>query len=355
MTSSFLFWFDERHEPEMPGNVRYGPPLLRCQRDDRLLCPHFFVVCETRPEKLKGSWELGMNRDLGSWLNEIISDYVKNSPENSLKTEPDEKAWDRVLVGFSSGADPLYQAYKTVVGEFHWTPTEALSLQFPSAVFSPDNLTVISWILPHREATKADNRKERFYPSRRWVHARFPGEEFNHLLRKYVVQKLADIGVEAVAPVLSEQWSRQISPKYGYASKWSERHAAYAAGLGTFGLCDGLITPIGKAHRLGSVIANLVIPASARPYDDVHAYCLFFYDGSCNGCRRRCPVGAITENGHDKEKCRGHIRGSCAKFVQENYGLAGYGCGLCQTAVPCESGIPKKILNSMNKTDAPPY
>jgi len=26
--------------------------------------------------------------------------------------------------------------------------------------------------------------------------------------------------------------------------------------------------------------------------------------------------------------------------VRENYGFAGYGCGLCQTGVPCEAKIP---------------
>jgi hypothetical protein len=43
---------------------------------------------------------------------------------------------------------------------------------------------------------------------------------------------------------------------------------AYAAGLGTFGLCDGLITARGKAMRTGSVVARLEIDASPRPYDD---------------------------------------------------------------------------------------
>jgi epoxyqueuosine reductase len=298
------------------------------------------------------SLELPMNGEMRNWLSGMISEFVKNSPENSLKMEPDEKAWDEVIVGFSSGADPLYGSYKDLVGTFHWTPLEVFRLAFPDVSVSPDNLTVISWILPQREPTKADSRKETLYPSRRWVQARFPGEEFNNHLRRYVVQQLSSKGVKSVAPVLSEHWRREKSPKYGFASKWSERHAAYAAGLGTFGLCDGLITPKGKAHRVGSVVANLVVPVTARPYDDHHAYCLFFYDGSCTGCRKRCPVGAITDEGHNKDKCWNHARVTCAKYVKENYGFDGYGCGLCQTRVPCESGIPKKILKSMNKAAA---
>ena len=212
-----------------------------------------------------------MIADMRIWLSDIITEFVKNSPDNSLRMEPDEKAWDEVLVGFSSGADPLYEAYKDLVWELHWTPLEAFSVQFPEVSVTPDDLMVISWILPQREATKADNRKETFYPSRRWVQARFPGEEFNNILRRHVVQELSSSGVKSVAPILLPEWTWGKSPKYVLASKWSERHAAYAGGLGTFGLCDGLITPKGKAHRVGSVVANLSVPATARPYNDHHA------------------------------------------------------------------------------------
>jgi epoxyqueuosine reductase len=121
--------------------------------------------------------------DMRTWLNDVITEFVANSPNNSLKMEPDEKAWDEVLVGFSSGADPIYSTYKDVVDESHWTPLEAFLIQFPDVAVRSEDLTVISWILPQREATKADNRKETFYPSRRWVQARFPGEEFNNSLR----------------------------------------------------------------------------------------------------------------------------------------------------------------------------
>lgn len=288
-----------------------------------------------------------MTTESGTQLTQVIQNFVQDSPENTLKLETGEKAFDEVLVGFSSGADPLYATYKEVVGDFHWTPAEIFALAFPDTPVDPANLTVISWILPQREATKADHRKEKFYPSRRWVQARFPGEEFNNCLRRHVVEQLGSRGISAVAPMLHPAWKWTESPKYVFASTWSERHAAYAAGLGTFGLCDGLITPRGKAHRAGSVVANIAIPPTERPYEDRHAYCLFYFDGSCSGCRKRCPVEAITEQGHDKRKCWDHAGGTCARFVKEQFGFDGYGCGLCQTAVPCESGIPKKILKAM--------
>lgn len=270
----------------------------------------------------------------------IIEEFIRTSPENSLKNKARESAWEEVLIGFSSAADPIYQTYKEHVGLFHFTPEEIFNLTFADLPATTDELTVISWVLPQREITKADNRAEKFYPSERWVRARFLGEDFNIELRKHVVEELGNENIQAVAPILSPLWKIEISPKFGMASSWSERHAAHASGLGTFGLCDGLITARGKAHRVGTVVARLQIPPTPRPYRDHREYCLFFSNGSCMVCADRCPVGAITAEGHNKKVCWDHAGGTCAKYVKERFGFSGYGCGLCQTGVPCESGIP---------------
>ncbi len=288
---------------------------------------------------------IGQNRVDGPWIEKVIMDLIRTSPENSLKNPANEPAWDEALVGFSSGADPLYLDYKAHVGPFHFTPAEIFNLTFPDAPAEPGELTVISWVLPQREVTRAENRAQDLYPSERWVRARFPGEDFNVLLRKHLVQTLAEAGIQAVAPILSPHWKIEQSPKFGFASRWSERHAAHAGGLGTFGLCDGLITEKGKAHRVGSVVARVRIAPTPRPYENHRAYCLFFANGKCMACAKRCPVGAISEQGHDKAKCWAHAGGTCARYAKENYGFDGYGCGLCQTRVPCESQIPPGIAS----------
>jgi epoxyqueuosine reductase QueG len=130
------------------------------------------------------------------------------------------------------------------------------------------------------------------------------------------------------------------SERFGHASTWSERHIAYASGLGTFGLSDGLITPRGQAMRCGSVVARIQLPPTPRPYKDHRAYCLFFSQGRCGECVFRCPVGAITQAGHDKAACQKYLRGTLAEYVESYFGFEGYACGLCQSNVPCESKIP---------------
>ena len=275
-----------------------------------------------------------------TWLQTTIEGFIRESPENSLKNRENERAWGDPLVGFSSGDDPLYQFYKEDIGDFYWTPSDIFGKTFPSLAFKPHQLTVIAWVLPQTEATKLSNRKQTVYPSESWARARVYGEEVNDKIRKLLVAALNEQGFAAVAPLLSPSWEWKLSQRYGFASTWSERHAAYASGLGTFGLCDGLITPKGKAMRCGSVVANIKISPSNRPYKDHHAYCLFFSKGTCGKCIQRCPAGAITTTGHDKNKCAERLHSVTADYVKRNYGFDGYGCGLCQTGVPCESKIP---------------
>ena len=274
------------------------------------------------------------------WLIREITDFVATSPMNTLGLPGGEVAWDSPLVGFSRGDDPIFQEYKGHIGDFYWSPPEIFKLTFPEIETAPEDLTVISWILPQTRNTKDENAVQKVYPAVRWAAARDLGEKFNVALRQHVVQILFDESVQAVAPMLSPHWCRQDSERYGFASTWSERHAAHAGGLGTFGLCDGLITPVGKAIRVGSVVARLEVPAAPRPYQDHQAYCLFFSHGTCLKCVERCPVKAISSEGHDKIRCRQHLE-KVRNYLRKKDGLENkVGCGLCQVGVPCESHIP---------------
>ena len=277
----------------------------------------------------------------GNWINQLIQDFIANSPLNTLKNENNDPAWEQALVGFSSGADQIWQQYKEYVGAFHWTPWEVFNQHRSQKIVTTEELTVISWILPQRKQVRNTNRRAKKYPSEEWARIRVYGEAFNVALRQHVAQSLENEGYAAIAPMLVPNWTIVKSERFSYASSWSERHAAHAAGLGTFGLCDGLITEKGKAMRAGSVVAKIAIKPSPRPYSNHRAYCLYFADGTCGKCIDRCPARAITEAGHDKEKCREHLARS-REYVKKTYRFEGYGCGLCQVGVPCEDGIPVK-------------
>ncbi|MFO8083369.1 MAG: epoxyqueuosine reductase [Desulfobacterales bacterium] len=277
----------------------------------------------------------------GAWLADIIRNFTETSAENTLNTSDGEKAFDPPLIGFSNGADPLYEEYVSHIGDFYLTPLAIFKKTFPeSSTLSAEDLTVISWILPSTRLTRKQQTESIRRPSERWVRVRHFGELFNNALRRYLEKQLSDAGIQTVAPLLSPVWQRSGEGPYAPCSNWSERHAAYAAGLGTFGLCDGLITPVGKAMRTGSVIANLHIPPNKRPYENHHAYCLFYSHGTCGKCITRCPVNAISKSGHDKQKCMHYTENKMNAHVVEEYGINTYACGLCQTGVPCMDHIP---------------
>ena len=293
----------------------------------------------------------GITKD---WIDKAVQEFINTSPLNTLQDDTGEKAWDSALIGYATGLDPIFQQYKEYIGAFHWTPWEVFNQHLPYENVSADQLTVISWILPQREIVRKANRKTKTYPAEKWARIRVYGEEFNMALRRHIATILTQQGHPAVAPMTVPNWTIVKSKQYSYASSWSERHAAHSAGLGTFGLCDGLITARGKAMRAGSVVAKIKLDPTPRPYNDHHAYCLHFTDGTCGKCIDRCPARAISIDGHDKEKCRKHLVKS-RKYVKKTYAFEGYGCGLCQVGVPCETLIPvKSAREALKNNELPP-
>jgi epoxyqueuosine reductase len=276
----------------------------------------------------------------GSWITSMIKEFVAHSPLNDMGFAAREKIFNTPLIGFSSGADSLYDEYKSHIGSFYFSPLELFAKTFQDIELAADDITVISWIIPSTAATRKEQAEQNRYPSERWIRTRDIGEKFNNAIRRHVEKELEGAGIPALAPLLSPHWSRSDQGPYAPCSNWSERHAAYAAGLGTFGLCDGLITPVGKAMRAGSVIAALKITPSTRPYNDHHAYCLHYTENICRKCIPRCPVNALSEEGHNKKRCMQYTEDVMHEYIKEKYGFETYACGLCQSWVPCTDKIP---------------
>ena len=277
-----------------------------------------------------------------------IKAFAHTSPLNRLPFIKDYIVWDEPLIKFADGDDPIFAEYKTIIAPTHLTPREALAKAYnKSPENMPAHVSVVSWILPTPEKTRKSNRSETLVPSRLWSHTRWYGEKFSEALRKHMVEVLTEMGYLAVAPFLQPYFKVDRNEKGPY-SNWSERHVAYAAGHGTFSLSDGFITERGIAHRCGNVVTNVVLSASPRTAESPYSNCLFYVGVSCNACIKRCPAGAITEQGHDKIKCLAYLRsiGYSAEALKDGYknDTSVAGCGLCQTKVPCEFQNPTKKL-----------
>jgi epoxyqueuosine reductase len=266
-----------------------------------------------------------------------IARFVAESPENRFPGS-DRRYFDDPLIGFASAADPIFTEFKTIIGPFHLAPSEIFAHTFGSE--KGPATSVICWLLPITEDTRKSNRKETFLPSLEWAQTRSYGAKFIVSLSRHLGSYLEVLGYQAVVPQLSPLMQVFGDTPAGLASSWSERHAAYAAGLGTFSLNCGFISERGITIRCGSIITNLVLAPSKRTSNDPLGNCLHYHNGRCESCIKRCPVGAISRQGLDKTLCYKHAYGTVPKTVGKLYGVAETGCGLCQTKVPCEFRIP---------------
>ncbi len=263
-------------------------------------------------------------------LARLAAEFVRNAPENVIPPEAaigpgcgGVRIYGDPLLAFGSADDPLFEKLKDpgVVSAEHMSPKEWL----------PQAASVVSWFLPFSDEVKNSNAGGPD-PSPLWLHARIEGEDMNNALRRYMCGVLEGSG--AVAPVLDPRW-KTVSP---FCSNWSERHAAYICGLGTFGLSKSLITKKGTAGRFGSVITGCAFEPDEREYEGLTQWC-----SMCGACARSCPAGAIDPSrgpllGKDHASCSAYVQKTARMYGPEGTARLRYGCGKCQTGVPCQNG-----------------
>ena len=275
-------------------------------------------------------------------LKEEISRLFQTVEGNVLTEADDIKKkyigtvlFDEPIVGFGDASDALFDEYKKpgVIGPWHMSPAEWLD----------DAKTVVSLFFPISEEVRASNRSEKNIGSKLWAYARIEGQAYMIRFMKELVARLEEQGIKVCMPAGDSRFQAVEAGKgiEGYeeidektfGSRWSERHAAYVCGLGTFGLSKGLITEKGIAGRFASIIINQPMEADERKYTGLYDYCI-----RCGACIRRCPVNAIDPvTGKNHSLCHPNIKKSGILLYPR------YGCGLCQTDVPCESGKPIKL------------
>lgn len=272
----------------------------------------------------------------------MIKEVFNSLETNNLAVigEPDIPAWNEPIMGVAAGDDEYFKFLKEHIGEFHLSPSEVFALKFDAVEDS--KLRVISVVFPHSEAVLTEQSRQSRFPDKRWATARGNWEQVVKEFASKFEDELNEKGIRAVSVDLRPEFKRENSETLGICSTWSHRHAAHAAGLGTFGLSDGFITEKGKAVRFMSFVVEADLEPTEKDYEGHYDWCLYFKSGICGSCIRRCPKRAIAEKGHDKEKCFEYTR-TCYEKLSEDMDtteMLEVGCGLCQTKVPCMSKRP---------------
>lgn len=240
--------------------------------------------------------------------------------------------WRKPLVGFADANHPDFPKLKELVHPDHEMPRDVL----------PDASIVIAYFVPFTERLSRGNEREGL-SSPEWALAY---EETNAMfvrLNESLIQRLKDHGYHAAVSKEASAFDREE-----IVSKWSQRHIARIAGLGTFGWNNMLITDAGCCGRISTVVTNLDVEPG-RPLSE--EYCLYRRKGTCRVCVRRCPAGALTEEGYDRKKCYARCRENAKVYTQfgNSYAAEAGGetentgsevCGKCLTNLPCTSKKP---------------
>ena len=280
--------------------------------------------------------------ELKKEINDFMNDSGLNNVDADIAFRPDlvgMKMYDEPLVGICYADDEFIkklEVERDVIEQRIFAMTDSPQVWLPEAA------SIISVFLPFTEQVKASNHGGDM-PSDEWLHARIEGQGMINALAKHIVAVLTDAGYPSMAPSLDKRFKisgtsdRRVRSGQHLFSNWSERHIAFATGLGTFSLSDSFITKKGAAGRFTSVITSMMFPEneysiSAGMNTDPYGNC-----SQCGACIKNCPVGAITfEHGHDHGICFTYLEST---RVNPPY----YGCGKCQTNTPCESRAPKNV------------
>jgi epoxyqueuosine reductase QueG len=240
--------------------------------------------------------------ELKNKVDTIIKNIVASSGTETGYREP--------LIGFASTTDPIFIEIKKIVG---------LHQLHPKEIF-PEAKTVVAFFLPFEKELVKQNLKSGVVKES--IQASL---DTSHLIREInekLKTELAKDGVTVIVPKAIFDYKNN-----GFDVLWSHKSAAYAAGLGTFGINQMLITQAGCAGRIGSLLIAAEISPTPRPKEE---FCRHKKGEKCLVCVDRCQSGALSLKGFDKEKCFMWLQEEEKAYPELNQ----HGCGKCATG-PC--------------------
>ena len=241
-------------------------------------------------------------RDIKQAILDELARFVEQYRiDNNISTR-----WKTPLIGFADANHPYIKSLKEIISPTHLMPQDVL-----------DGATsVLCFFFPFEEDVVKQN-----------IEGDHPSETntmFIHMANR-IKQLIQSWGYRAELPGAIGKISEQK-----LYSNWSQRHFAYAAGLGTFGVNNMLIGEKGCTGRYFTLVCDLpILPDKPQESEN----CLYKRDGSCLACVKRCPVGALSPEGFDREKCFARVKENSKQWGNTI-------CGKCSVGMPCSFKRP---------------
>lgn len=259
--------------------------------------------------------------------NQYIHKEVSKFVAQNQSLIPRSDSWRTPVVGFCSADDPLFRELKKVVSPTHLLPHDLLA----------SARTVIAYFIPFGKSIAESNKAGRL-ASREWAELYIQTNTLIRALGEHMKSLLGAAGYAAVAPPATHNFNEEL-----LVSDWSHRHAAFIAGLGTFGLNNMLITESGCCGRIGTLVTSLALPADERPTEE---RCLYRYNASCSRCVDTCVGAALFPDRFERHHCY-----ALCKENEAHYQALGKAdvCGKCLVGLPCSLTNPVDRLHKKRK------
>lgn len=251
----------------------------------------------------------------------MMRDIIENTIRETV-AEYNRKynMWGEPIIGFAEADSEYIRNIRGVTSEDHVAIKEAM----------PWANTVISYYVPFKREINETNMKaglssETWARSYEVTNAMFPA------INERIIATLKSHGKRGEVPREAGVFDREKLISY-----YSQRHMAYAAGLGTFGMNNMLITPAGCCGRFSSVISDVTLKWDVPLKEEL---CLYKREGSCGVCMKVCEAKALGENDFDRKACYKVCSRNAEiyTFEESSYG-GGAGsevCGKCISLSPC--------------------
>lgn len=256
-------------------------------------------------------------------LKQFIIQEVVRFVETANQDAVPNNLWKAPLVGFADVGHPAIRNLKQTAGKHHQMPEDIME----------DAAVVLVYFVPFQDFLSKEN-KGKGLATKDWARAYETTNAMFTKLNQHLITVIREQGFFA-----KEASEAQIFYRDEVISHWSFRHFAYAAGLGTFGLNNMLITEQGCAGRINGIVTNLNVPPDQPQQEEA---CLFKRNGSCGLCVQACPAKAITAQAYDRRKCYAQClknarihTGLGSSYSQGDEDVGSEVCGKCVAGMPC--------------------
>lgn len=250
-----------------------------------------------------------------AWLRDEIAKVLSRWVERKQS----EDYWREPLVAVASATDPLLGELRRVVDPEHAMPEDIL----------PGAQAVVVYFLPFQRWLGRENDQAGQYAARNWAVAYVATNQLIHDINTHLQGRLEAEGYQTGITPATHNFDEQK-----LISRWSHRHLAYIAGLGTFGRHNLLITTAGCCGRVGSFVTSMPLTPTPRP---VAEFCLAKAGSECSACVSKCAYDALLETRFDRHRCYAQLLLNDRHY--DDLPLVDV-CGKCGCEVPCSHGIP---------------